>query len=282
MPTQQEKLDQLSTLLNDILTDKNKDMNVVDLSFLRFNGDIQGKGLIWQGDGYTKQFIWANNPDKFFSSESIDLANDKHYSINDTKVLDTEELGPSVTKSHLREVGRLKGLVVDGSMRINDYMIYDSATDRLAIGTEEPKASITVADDGTEVILGSMEYGKAAIGTYNSTDLNLVTGNTPRIVVLANGDIEIGNLAFGDTKTTVYGKLGINVATPDPRTDLHVNGAIRFNDKLHLSGSQSPQGGAYNKGDIVWNSEPDEGRPVGWICSKSGNPGVWRPFGAIM
>lgn len=281
MPTQQEKLDQLSTLLNDILTDKNKDLNVVDLSFLRFNGDIQNKGLIWQGDGHTKQFIWVNNPDKFFSSEPIDIGKDGYLSIGDVKVLDEQELGPSVTKSHLRQVGRLKGLLVDGSLRVNDYFIYDASTDRLGIGTEEPKASITIADDGTEVIIGSMEYGKAVVGTYNSTDLNLVTSNTPRITISASGNIEIGNLAFGDTNTNIYGRVGINVNSPDPRTDLHVNGALRFNDTLHLKGFETPSSGNYNKGDIVWNSEPTTGRHVGWVCTKSGNPGIWQPFGEI-
>lgn len=281
MPTQQEKLDQLSTLLNDILTDKNKDMNVVDLSYLKFNGDIQNKGLIWSGDGNTKQFVWQNNPDRFFSSEAIDIGKEGYVSIGGIKVIDENELGPSITKSNIKELGRLKGLIVDGSMSVNNYMFYDGSTDRLSIGTEQAKASITIADDGTEVILGSMEYGKAVVGTYNSTDLNIVTGNTPRITVSASGNIELGNLAFGDTSTLVYGKLGVNVSNTDPRVDLHVNGPIRFNDKIHLNGPQPPEGGSYSKGDIVWNSEPNINKPIGWVCIKEGNPGIWAQFGVI-
>jgi hypothetical protein len=35
-------------------------------------GDVFGKGLLWQGHGYTKQFVFNNSPDRFFSSEIID------------------------------------------------------------------------------------------------------------------------------------------------------------------------------------------------------------------
>jgi hypothetical protein len=40
--------------------------------------------------------------------------------------------------------------------------------------------------------------------------------------------------------------------------------------------------GQYQKGDIVWNSNPKEDAFVGWICITGGVPGTWRPFGKIM
>lgn len=281
MSNQDQKLDSLATLLKDILSSKNQDTNIVELSYLKFNGDIEGKGLIWQGNGYTKQLVWNTNPERFFSSETIDVAKGKHFSINNIKVLSDIELGATVTKSNLREVGRLRGLLVDGSVSINDYLFYNATSDRLGLGTEEPNAALSIADDGVEIVIGAREYNKAGIGAYNSADLELITDNTTRVTIGAAGDIDLGNRNNGPIKVSVHGSLGINVGTADPRTALHVGGAVKFNDTLHLKGDRPPEGGAFKKGDIVWNSEPQQRGYVGWICIQSGNPGIWAQFGEI-
>ena len=253
----------------------NADIQFDKKTSLEFEG--HSKGIIWKGDGTVKQFILTDR-NTFFSSESIDVHNGKHYSINGVKVLDEGELGPSVTKSNIRELGRLKGLAVDGHVNINSYLFYNANSDRIGLGTEEPKAALTVAEDMIEVSLGTRDSVKGFVGTHQNAGFDIVTGDTTRISIAGNGNIEIGS---NQTKTSIHGSVGINVSNPDNRVDLHVNGAIRFNDKLHLSGDEPPQGGAFNKGDIVWNSKPDEGRPIGWVCSKEGAPGIWRPFGII-
>ena len=161
MATQQEKLDNLSALLNDILSEKNQDTNIVELSYLKFNGDIEGKGLIWAGRGHTKQLVYQPNPDRFFSSETIDLAKDRAVTINGVKIIDDKELGTSITKSSLREVGRLRGLIVDGSLSVNQFLYYNATSDRLGLGTEEPNAALSICDQGVEIVVGAREYNKA-------------------------------------------------------------------------------------------------------------------------
>jgi hypothetical protein len=281
MATQQEKLDNLSALLNDILSEKNQDTNIVELSYLKFNGDIEGKGLIWAGRGHTKQFVYQPSPDRFFSSETIDLAKDRAVTINGVKIIDDKELGTSITKSSLREVGRLRGLIVDGSLSVNQFLYYNATSDRLGLGTEEPNAALSICDQGVEIVIGAREYNKAGIGVYNSSDLELITDNTTRITIGAGGNIELGNRNNGPIQVLVHGTMGINVGTPDPRTNLHVGGAIKFNDTLHLKGTRPPEGGSFKQGDIVWNSEPQQRHYVGWICIQSGNPGIWAQFGEI-
>jgi hypothetical protein len=281
MATQQEKLDNLSALLNDILSEKNQDTNIVELSYLKFNGDIEGKGLIWAGRGHTKQFVYQPSPDRFFSSETIDLAKDRAVTINGVKIIDDKELGTSITKSSLREVGRLRGLIVDGSLSVNQFLYYNATSDRLGLGTEEPNAALSICDQGVEIVIGAREYNKAGIGVYNSSDLELITDNTTRITIGAGGNIELGNRNNGPIQVLVHGTMGINVSTPDPRTNLHVGGAIKFNDTLHLKGTRPPEGGSFKQGDIVWNSEPQQRHYVGWICIQSGNPGIWAQFGEI-
>lgn len=274
------KLDQLSSLLKEVLSE-GQDIDSAEFPYVVIKGDIDGKGILWNGSGHNKQFIFSTNPDRFFVSENIDLAKDKGLSVNNIKVLDERELGPTVTKSNLREVGRLKGLIVDGGLSINQYLVYDPNTDRLGIGTDQPKATLSIVDQNIELVFGASEPNVGSIGTFNSADLELVTDNTPRITVQAGGNIILGNPSAGDTKVTILGKLGVNVSNPDPRSALHVNGALKFNDKLHLNGSAAPTSGAFNEGDVVWNTDPQPGKFVGWVCTRAGNPGLWSGFGRI-
>jgi hypothetical protein len=214
-------------------------------------------------------------------SETIDLAKGKGISVNNVKVIDDTELGSTVTKSNLREVGRLKGLIVDGGLSVNQYLVYDATTDRLGIGTDQPNATLSILDQNIELVFGASEPNVGSMGTFNSADLELVTDNTARLTISAGGDITLGNTNFGPTKVKIVGSLGVNVSSIDPRTDLHVSGAIKFNDKLHLSGSEAPTSGAFNEGDILWNNNPQPGRLIGWVCTRAGNPGLWSGFGRI-
>lgn len=275
-----DKIEELINSLREVL-ESGKNVDVAEVPFINFNGDIAGKGLIWSGEGNNKQFIFANNPNRFFVSEDIDLAKNKSFSINNINVLNEKELGPTIVKSNLREVGRLKGLNVDGSVTINQYLVYDSTTDRLGIGTDQPKATFNILDLNVDIVIGASDLTTAFVGTFNHTDLDIGTDNTSRISIKSNGNIVLGNYASGDTKVNIIGSVGINVDNTDPRADLHVGGAIKFNNKLHLSGSSSPQNGSFVEGDIVWNNNPKTGNYIGWTCVAAGTPGVWKGFGKI-
>jgi hypothetical protein len=275
-----QKIESLLTALREVL-ETGQDVNVAEVPFINFKGDIPGKGLIWSGDGHNKQLIYAANPGRFFVSETIDLAKGKGISVNNVKIIDDTELGSTITKSNLREVGRLKGLIVDGGLSVNQYLVYDAITDRLGIGTEQPNATLSIVDQNIELVFGASEPNVGSMGTFNSADLELVTDNTARLTIGAGGDITLGNPNFGPTKVKIVGSLGVNVSSIDPRTDLHVSGAIKFNDKLHLSGSEAPTSGAFNEGDILWNNNPQQGRFIGWVCIRAGNPGLWSGFGRI-
>jgi hypothetical protein len=278
----QDKYKEFARLFKEIIIESGALTPDVEIdSNLKFVDNIEGKGILWTGNGYNKQFLFSINPDRFFVSENIDLSRGKYFSINNLPVITESEIGTSVTKSSLREVGRLKGLVVDGSVSINNYLYYDANTDRLGIGTDSPKKGINLVEDNVEILIGSSEPNIGSIGTFNSQDFQIITDNTARINVSANGNITLGNLTSGPIQVNVLGKLTVNVNTPDSRASLHVNGPIKFNNKLHMSGTSSPQGGGYSEGDIVWNSEPNPGGHIGWVCIKAGNPGIWSPFGRI-
>jgi len=68
------------------------------------------------------------------------------------------------------------------------------------------------------------------------------------------------------------------VLTP---TGLDVTGAVggaslKLSGKQILSGTAAPVGGAYARGDMVFNSAPSAGGPPGWMCVTAGSPGTWK------
>jgi hypothetical protein len=241
---------------------------------------LSGKGLLWIGDGYTKQFIYSSSSD-FFSSETINLAKDKTFSINNSIVLSTSELGPSVLKSNLRKVGILQGLLVDGDVIIDNYIHYNSTSNRLGIGTETPNAGLSVAEDGIEVVIGTFNQSRGMIGTHASIPFDIITDNKSRISISPSGDVLLGNVNSLPITVKVHGKLGIGVNSIDDRVNFHVAGPIKFNDRIHQYSETVPTSGVYYRGDIVWNSQPDLGKSVGWVCVRDGSPGTWLPFGEI-
>lgn len=279
-------LDVISKALADLAENRTSvDAVYADLRFLEFRsknpGDNYGKGLIFTGETYTRQFVFNQKPDKFLSTEHIGLTKDKGFYINNNPVLNERELGPTVTKSSLKEVGRLRGLIVDGSVNINQYLFYNGSTDRLGLGIDEPSAAFSVAENAIEVMLGTTEDMHGMVGTHASTDFDIVTDNTARITVKGNGDIVLGNANRNPVKVSVNGKLSIGVKTPDPNVDLHVAGPVRLNNHLQMYASAPPSAGSYSVGDIVWNEAARVGGNVGWICLRAGSPGAWYPFGDI-
>ena len=82
----QEKINALLNLLSEVLSD-GPEVDSAEFPFLTIKGDINGKGILWSGQGHNKQFLFNSNPDRFFLSENIDLARGKAVSINNIKIL---------------------------------------------------------------------------------------------------------------------------------------------------------------------------------------------------
>jgi len=237
---------------------------------------LSGKGMLLKGQGPTKQLIFTTGPDKFLSTEHFELLKDHEYRIDGSPVLSATALGIGVVKSSLRELGRLRGLIVDGSMSLGQYVHYNDTTNRFGIGIENPNAGLSVCEDGVEVMLGTKDQSIGIVGTYASVPFEIVTDSTARISIGSSG-----NVTFNSSEITVNGKLAIGVRTRDPRVDLHVAGPIKYQDHIHQYLNGIPDSGTYSRGDIVWNTEPEVGRCVGWVCTRSGSPGSWMPFGEI-
>lgn len=240
------------------------------------NDSIHGKGLLWRGPERTRQLTLKNGPDRVWSSEPIDLHRDSYYSIDNVSVLSFGALGSTVTKSNLTQVGVLQNLAVEGNFNIDQYVFWNGDFMRFGIGTETPNGTFGIVQDNAEFIIDA-EGDQVTLGTYTTTDLNIVTDNAVRINVSATGKITIGSDT--SSKTTVKGKLGVNVNNPD--ADIATAGPVSFEGKRFEVGVEIPKTGSYKKGDVVWNTDPKPTGFVGWICIKEGTPGIWKSFGQI-
>ena len=243
-------------------------------------GNVYGKGLHWKSEDTTKQFILRASPDRYFSTESIDLAKEKEFMIDKVSVLNSKELGRTVTKSNLKTVGILDNLKVSGDLSVDDFLYYNSASMRFSLGLEEPNGMFSLASLDGEFII-EPEGAVTKIGNYSNSDLSLITDDTDRLVITKTGHIHLGPKGGSDTTVTVNGKLGVGVNNVPSDVDLQVAGSLRFEDKKFTVSSAIPTEGSYRVGDIVWNDKPKPTGYVGWVCIKDGTPGVWKPFGQI-
>ena len=392
--------------------------------------ELEGKGIKWTAGRNSKTL--ALKQSKLWTDMSVNLAEEQAYEINNTPVISLNELGPSVTKSSLKQVGTLKNLRVSGNAEIGNFAYLSSDLNRVGINLETPKAAIGILENDVEIVLGSTKSNTAVLGTVNNNHLEIVTDNTTRITVKNNGDVrihgrifadevvtqrssplvfketdtssnygkgivwsnksginsqltyqanpdriwstdsielavekyfaidsamvlsktslgqtvvesnlttvgllkglqvagdaavtrtistsrlEIGNFAvdnnrleytdsftiltgstdefkigreivIGNTENTtrpvaIYGQLTVGVANPQENVALTVSGPVSFDNKKFETSNGVPTEGRYNKGDIVWNTDPKATDYIGWVCVTPGSPGQWLPFGAI-
>jgi hypothetical protein len=241
---------------------------------------VENTGLVWRDQNGIKKLIYKSSPDRFWSSESFDLKHEAYYAIGNIPVLRLNELGNTVVKSNLRTLGTIQDFKTIGDFVLDHYIYWNSNTQRLGIGTESANGMLSVVSLDSEFIVDHRDR-VTHIGTWTTNDLAIVTDDTVRIIVSANGNVDIGNRGNNNTKVSLYGRLGIGVSNVDSSVSLEVNGAIRVDGKKIESGNEIPKNGQYKKGDLIWNEDPKPNGYVGWICVRGGTPGVWKPFGKI-
>jgi len=247
------------------------------ISFISKNkkNTAYGKGLVWPGGEYTKQFLLMERPDRFFATESIELRANKIYMINGQNVLSQDTLGNTVTKSNLRSVGTLEALTVETNLTVDNFLHYNANTQSFGLGTETPNGAFGISSWDHEFIIDGTEDRKFKIGTHSTGDLQIITDDTPRITISATGAIT------AHKKVVIEESLGVGVKNFTTDADITTAGPVRFQNKKFEVAGNIPESGNYIIGDVVWNDTPTSSGYVGWICTKSGTPGIWKPFGQI-
>jgi len=225
---------------------------------------IYGLGLTWSAVDYQRQFIMRADPDRIWSTNSIDLEKDQAYYVNGRAVLNETTLGASVTRSNLITVGPLEELTVAGRAVFQGDISAENT-------------DLTIKSLLTRNELGYLNIEPGNI--FSDCDFYIRKNQANVLSATASG-IEIGNYAE-KVPVKVINQLSVNVNNPDPRFDLEVAGDVKFNGKKFIQGYDAPTKGDFTQGDICWNANPRDNSYVGWICIVSGAPGEWRPFGGI-
>lgn len=228
------------------------------------DNSIFGKGMMWVGEGGNRQLFMMPNPDRLYSSESIDLAVNKNFSINRKTVLSATELGETVVYSQLKTLGELTELKVAGSVELPSLSIKE--------GRVEFSNSIAI-NSGS----GKLRLSTAGI----ETDEFKIVRNDSVEFEITDTHLQLGNKDRTNKVINAYGKLAVNITNPDPDAAFSVEGLVIMNGKKFANGSREPSAGTWSKGDIIWNTNPQETSYIGWVCVMSGSPGSWKPFGYI-
>jgi hypothetical protein len=131
----------------------------------------------------------------------------------------------------------------------------------IAINTTTPAIYTRVG--GTWVV-------PAATGTSGSAG-GVLTGSYPNPSFAASpaftGDPTAPTPAAGDNDTSIA-------------TTAFVTSAITASSGF-VYGTAAPATGAHIVHELVWNSVPEAGGNMGWICITAGTPGTWKPWGVI-
>ena len=213
-----------------------------------------GTGILWANTSKpSSQFIYHAEPDRIWSTETIDLDSGKCFSISNQSVLSQDTLGATVVNSSLTNLGVLTGLQVAGDAAIARTV----HTNRLSIGNLNLEETELEIDQNFDIVRNSQ------------SDFNI------------SDTITIGNSSNTERAVSLYGQVTVGVANPDPGVALTVAGPVSIENKKFQVGDSIPTSGAFSKGDIVWNANPMPHNYIGWVCIVSGTPGQWMPFGAI-
>ena len=242
-----------SLYVNSLITDT----RVERTSSLEFNASredgVYNKGLVWNTPSESKKLLLMSNPDRLYSTESIEIAPGKSLFINGSSVLSSTAIGNTVTGSKLTSVGNLLELTVDGTTTLNGSLA----------------ANLINLKDSTN------QLDITPQGITANTSILITAGNT-EVFYADSNEVTIGN-----KQTVKVAKLSIGVTDPDPTVDLAVNGNVSFNNKKFVTGSNIPTSGSFMIGDICWSQNPTLTGYVGWVCVQDGSPGIWRTFGLL-
>lgn len=145
----------------------------------------------------------------------------------------------------VKRQGQLKELEVAGETLLSNVLYTTPGNRRVGINTMDPSDALTVWDNETEVVIGKHKAQEGYIGTRRRQDLNIGANNKVGITVRSDGSVIIDKLVL--------------------------------NDKTFSTSSTIPNTAA-KRGDIVFNTNPQSGKDIGWVCLD----GIrWSGFGKI-
>jgi hypothetical protein len=221
---------------------------------------VYGKGIVWAGGDAQKELVLRADPDRITSTLPVDVAAGQSYMIDGTVVLTAGDLGVNVTRSNLSTLGVLESLTVQGDVDLRSNVNVDT---------------LSVND-----LVVCKDWLIHNLGIQAGTNFR-ITSSSDNLLSIDSQSIDIGAVARSSKVVRIFGRVGIGMNQPDDSVKLDVNGPVKFNNKKFINDVVPPTAGIFMKGDICWNTNPEPGNYIGWVCVVDGTPGQWAPFGQI-
>jgi hypothetical protein len=173
-------------------------------------------------------------------TEGLDLSK---ITLNGSEVLSVNTLGTSIINSNLQTLGELKELRVGGESILAQTLYVTPK--RVGINTIEPSAALSVWDDEIEIVAKKKSKDTGLLGTSRYQKLILSANSKDNIVLNEDGSVQIDSLKIGS---------------------------------VHFTTSSTPPNFVSERCHVVWNTNPNPGGPLGWVCLGGAN---WANFGII-
>jgi hypothetical protein len=173
-------------------------------------------------------------------TEGLDL---NKVTLNGQEVLTSSSLGTGIVNSNLKSVGELNELSVRGEGLIAQTLYVTPK--RVGINTIEPSAAFTVWDEEVEIVAKKKSKDIGILGTSRQQKLVLSSNNKENLILNDDGSTQINHLRINSMQFTT---------------------------------SNTPPNFQSERCHVVWNTNPNPGGPLGWICLGGAN---WANFGII-
>jgi hypothetical protein len=163
--------------------------------------------------------------------------------LNGQEIARSNSLGSAIINSNLQTLGELRELRVSGESLLAQTLYVTPR--RVGINTIEPSAALSVWDDEIEIVAKKKSRDVGILGTTRQQKLVLTSNGKDNIVLSNDGSAQIDHLRIGSMQFTT---------------------------------SNVPPNFVSERCHIVWNTNPNPGGPLGWICLGGAN---WANFGII-
>ena len=140
-------------------------------------------------------------------------------------------LNSAVRHSQLASVGTLDRLSVSGDADISDTMHVRNR--RVGINTSDPEMALSLWDEEVAVVAGKFKQSHAFLGTARSQNLSLGVNRRPYLEIDTDGLVTVKNFRI---------------------------------DRHRVSFAAQVPGYSGTRGDLVFNSDPNDGQPFAWVC----------------
>lgn len=246
-------LDESTVVENNLIT---KDLTIE--GSMTVNGEFVVNGIVPENSNFYKNLVTSASSstlsllDTSFFNQYSNLVFDKiktegldlnSIKLNGTEIASSNALGSAIVNSNLQTLGELKELRVNGESLLAQTLYVTPK--RIGINTIEPSAALSVWDDEIEIIAKKKSKDVGLFGTSRYQKLIISANNKDNIVLNEDGTVQIDIL-----------KIGV----------------------MKFSASHTSPNFVGDRCHIVWNTNPNPGGPLGWICLGGAN---WANFGII-